>query len=145
METCLPHDNSQTDKESDLSSFTEACQPRDHETIRVTDARLPPPKWAALAFMPLASNAHGNGRSTWSDCSRKNAEGVRELARSVERPSEPQANGLTDLLGRICTFTTTRHFLEIEIEISHAHVALRKHQFELFRGWGILQRFVRKA
>ncbi len=47
------------------------------------------------------SNAHGNERSTWSDCSRNNAEGMRELARSVERPSEPQANELTYLLALI--------------------------------------------
>src|SRR6056297_3242468 len=46
----------------------------------------------------LQHNAHGNGRSTWSDCSRNNAEGLRELERSVERPSEPQANVLTYLL-----------------------------------------------
>jgi hypothetical protein len=47
----------------------------------------------------LKPNAHGNGRSTWSASSRNNAEGMRELARSVERPSEPQANELTYLLG----------------------------------------------
>ncbi len=46
----------------------------------------------------LTSNAHGNGRSTWSDCLRNNAGGMRELARSVERPSEPQANELIYLL-----------------------------------------------
>lgn len=44
------------------------------------------------------SNALGKGRATWSDCSRKTVEGMRELARNVERPSEPQANGLTYLL-----------------------------------------------
>ena len=46
-----------------------------------------------------ALNAHGNGRSTWSDCSGKNGEAMHEQARSAERPSEPQANGLTALLG----------------------------------------------
>lgn len=38
-------------------------------------------------------------RSAWSDCSGKNGEAIPEQVRSVGRPSEPQANGLTALLG----------------------------------------------
>jgi hypothetical protein len=41
----------------------------------------------------------GERRSAWSDCSGKNGEAMPEQARSAERPSEPQANGLTALLG----------------------------------------------
>lgn len=43
-------------------------------------------------------NAHGKGRSTRSDSLGNNGEAMPELARSVGRPSEPQANGLTHLL-----------------------------------------------
>ena len=46
----------------------------------------------------IGYNAHGNGRSTRSDCLGKNGEAMPKLARSVERPSEPKANELTYLL-----------------------------------------------
>ena len=39
--------------------------------------------------LPQDANAHGKGRSTRNDCSRNDAEGMRELAWIVERPSEP--------------------------------------------------------
>jgi len=47
----------------------------------------------------VTSNAQVKRRSGWSACSGNNGEAMPEQARSAERPSEPQANGLTELLG----------------------------------------------
>ena len=47
-----------------------------------------------------SAQRQGKRRSVWSECSGKNGEAMPEQVRSAERPSEPQANGLTDLLGR---------------------------------------------